>query len=136
MPPSRLSNISLANVTVLVTHQIDAAYWHEWQLFGIPGGNQVNLLLNLPIIALVVYAQGRIFQDIRSGISFYKLLAALGFLTVGIHTFFLLRGSEAFLQPASIGLLIATFVLSIWQLIALRSLDNPAFNRSMGIRSS
>ncbi|MCU6500248.1 hypothetical protein LPN04_20855 [Rugamonas sp. A1-17] len=39
------------NAAVLATHQIDAAYWHEWELFRIPGGNQINLLLNLPIIA-------------------------------------------------------------------------------------
>lgn len=23
----------LANATVLITHEIDSAYWHEWELF-------------------------------------------------------------------------------------------------------
>jgi len=44
----------------------------------------------------------------------------LDFLTVGIPSFFFLLGSESFVQPMSIALFIATFVLSIWQLMALR----------------
>jgi hypothetical protein len=123
---SRLRWLFLANATVLVTHQIDAAYWHEWELFFIPGGNQVNLLLNIPIIALVMYSHSRVVADIQTGLAFYKLLAALGFLTVGIHSFFFLRGSESFCQPMSVTLLVATFVLSVWQLVALRSLAKPS----------
>lgn len=117
---SRLRWLFLANATVLITHQIDAAYWHEWELFFIPGGNQVNLLLNIPIIALVMYSHSRVISNIHTGLAFYKLLAALGFLTVGIHSFFFLRGSESFIQPMSVALLLATFVLSVWQLVALR----------------
>lgn len=56
----RLQWLFLLNATVLVVHQIDAAFWHEWELFHLPGGNQVNLLLNLPIIALVLFAQGQV----------------------------------------------------------------------------
>lgn len=119
---TRLHWIFLANATVLVTHQIDAAYWHEWELFFIPGGNQVNLLLNIPIIALVMYSHSRVVSNIHTGLAFYKLLAALGFLTVGIHAFFFLCGSESFNQPVSVALLVAAFVLSVWQLIALRGL--------------
>jgi hypothetical protein len=119
---SRLRWLFLANATILITHQIDAAYWHEWELFFIPGGNQVNLLLNVPIIGLVMYSQSRFIANMHTGVFFYKLLAALGFLTVGIHSFFFLRGSESFMQPMSIALLLATFTLSSWQLVALRGL--------------
>lgn len=117
---SRLRWLFIANATVLITHQIDAAYWHEWELFLIPGGNQVNLLLNIPIIALVMYSHNRVSADIQTGLAYYKLLAVLGFLTVGIHSFFFLVGSESFAQAMSVALLIATFVLSSWQLLALR----------------
>jgi hypothetical protein len=120
---SRLHWLFLANATVLITHQIDAAFWHEWELFHIPGGNQINLALNIPIIALVLYAHGRVVGGLDAGMFFYKLLAGLGFLTCGIHAFFLLRGSESFVQPMSLGLLIGTFVLSSWQLLAC---DHPS----------
>jgi hypothetical protein len=117
---SRLHWLFLANATVLITHQIDAAFWHEWDLFLIPGGNQMNLLLNIPIIALVLYAHSRVVADVRKGLFFYKLLAALGFLTCAIHAGFILMGSESFVQPMSIALLLAAFVLSAWQLFALQ----------------
>lgn len=117
---TRLRRLFLANATVLLTHQIDAAYWHEWELFRIPGGNQVNLILNIPIIALVLYAHSRVVADVRAGLGFYQLLAALGFLTVGIHGFFFWQGHASFHQPMSIALLAATCVLSAWQLLALR----------------
>ncbi len=118
----RLHWLFLANATVLITHQIDAAFWHEWELFRIPGGNQMNLLLNIPIIALVLYAHSRVVADVQAGMFFYKLLAALGFLTCVIHAGFMLVGSESFVQPMSIALLLATLVLSAWQLFALKGL--------------
>ena len=111
----------LANATVLVTHQIDAAYWHEWELFHIPGGNQVNLLLNLPIIALVLYAQAQVARGGPAALAFYKLIAFLGVLTVAIHSLFFTQGHEAFAQPVSLGLLAGTAVLSLLQLATLRA---------------
>ncbi len=119
---TRLHWLFLANATVLITHQIDAAFWHEWELFRLPGGNQMNLLLNIPIIALVLYAHSRVVANIHTGMFFYKLLAALGFLTCAIHGGFMLTGSESFVQPMSIALLVATFVLSVWQLLWIRGL--------------
>ena len=110
----------LLNATVLITHQIDAAFWHEWELFHIPGGNQVNLLLNLPIIALVLYAQAQVAAGSPKAGGYYTLIAGLGYLTVLIHSGFFLAGSEEFLQPMSIALLIATAALSTLQLVALR----------------
>lgn len=123
---SRLQWLFLANATVLITHQIDAAFWHEWELFRIPGGNQMNLLLNIPIIALVLFAHHRVVANVHTGLFFYKLLAALGFLTCAIHTFFFWLGSESFVQPMSLALLVATFVLSSWQLLALQGIEARA----------
>ncbi|MBL5978554.1 hypothetical protein JAO85_14815 [Comamonas sp. NyZ500] len=120
----RLRLLFLVNATILITHQIDAAYWHEWELFLIPGGNQINLLLNIPIIGLVMYSHSRVVANMKTGLPFYKLLACLGLLTVGIHAFFFFQGSESFIQPMSIALMLATFILSIWQLMALRHLED------------
>ncbi|MES2036251.1 MAG: DUF6713 family protein [Pseudomonadota bacterium] len=119
---SRLQVIFLLNATVLITHQIDAAFWHEWDLFHIPGGNQINLLLNLPIIALVLFAQGQVMTNNKTALAYYKLMAFLGFLTVAIHSAFFAVGSEAFMQPVSIALLIATTLLSGMQLFLIRSI--------------
>lgn len=116
----------LANATVLITHQIDAAYWHEWTLFGLPGGNQLNLLLNIPIVLLVLLGLQALVAGRKGWQSGYRLLAAAGFFAVGIHGYFLLNGSAAFCQPASLALLLATALLSSAQLLALRICSKPS----------
>ena len=121
MPLSpRLQAVCLLNAAALITHQIDAAYWHEWELFRIPGGNQINLLLNLPIIALVLYAHGQVRANAGHAVRCYQLMMFLGLLTVAIHSAFFAFGAQAFVQPMSIALLAATFALSITQLLLLR----------------
>jgi hypothetical protein len=100
------------NATLLLTHQIDAAYWQEWSLFHLPGGNQLNLILNLPIVAGVLYAQARVAQGGPETPMFTRGIGFLGFLTVAIHSGFFLAGHHAFVQPMSLALLVGTFAVS------------------------
>ena len=116
---SRLCWLYLLNAAVLITHEIDSAYWHEWELFGIPGGIQVFLVLNLPLVIVVLYGFEAVAMGRSSGIIFSWLLVAGGFFAVVIHTYFLLKGSEAFRLPASLLLLMTTLVLSLAQALAL-----------------
>lgn len=108
----------LANAAILLTHQIDASFWHEWDLFHIPGGSQVNLLLNIPLIVLVLYGLVALAQGRPSGRFLYGLLAATGLFTAGIHSYFLLHGSTDFRLPVSLALLAATLLLSLAQIAA------------------
>ncbi len=110
-----LFRVFLLNATVLITHQIDAAYWHEWNLFRIPGGNQVNLLLNLPIIALVLLAFAEVVRNGRRQRQAHGLLIFLGLLTVVLHSLFFALGHDEFGQPMSLLLLAATALLSVIQ---------------------
>ena len=112
--------LALLNTTLLLVHQIDAAFWHEWEMFRLPGGNQVNLLLNLPIVALVIYAYGCIASEAANSAMCQKLIALLGFITVAIHAGFFFAGRSEFAQPLSIGLLLGIGVLSVFQSVALR----------------
>jgi hypothetical protein len=104
-----------ANAVVLLAHQIDAAYWKEWTLFGLPGGIQLFVILNLPIIALVLHGQRSLALRQSSGRVIAWMLVAAGLFAVGFHGFHLLRGDEAFRLPISLALLAATFVLSLLQ---------------------
>jgi hypothetical protein len=119
-----LSWLYLANATILITHQIDAAYWHEWDLFGMPGGIQLNLLLNIPLVMLMLFGQQRLTQGYADGFVFSWLLVAGGIIAVSLHSYFLLQGDGAFRLPVSLGLLAATFLLSLAQAIALFTLHN------------
>ena len=121
--------LCLLNITVLLVHQIDAAYWHEWEMFKIPGGNQVNLLLNLPIVALVLHACVRVASLAPDAPRWAALVAGLGGLTVIIHAGFMAAGHHAFVQPVSIGLLAAAAVLSTLQVVTLRARHRVALRR-------
>lgn len=46
----------LVNAVILIVHEIDSAYWKEWQMFRLPGGVTTFLLLHVPLTALVLYA--------------------------------------------------------------------------------
>ena len=116
---SSLRWLYLLNAAVLITHEIDSAYWHEWKLFGIPGGIQVFLGLNLILVIVVLYGFQALALGRASGIVFSWVLAAGGFIAVVIHSHFLLKGNEAFRLPASLVLLFATLVLSLAQALAL-----------------
>ena len=119
MKPDLPQTLFLLNSTVLITHQIDAAYWHEWNLFHLPGGNQLNLILNLPIIALVLLAFLQVATHSPRQRLCHQFLAGLGLLTVAIHSGFFLAGHPEFQQPMSLLLLAATLILSLTQWMTL-----------------
>ena len=119
MKPDLPQSLFLLNSTVLFTHQIDAAYWHELNLFHLPGGNQLNLILNLPIIALVLLAFLQVATHSPRQRLCHQFLAGLGLLTVAIHSGFFLAGHPEFQQPMSLLLLAATLILSLTQWMTL-----------------
>ncbi len=116
----------LLNATVLITHEIDSAYWHEWELFGIPGGIQVFLGLNLLLVMLILYGHQALAMGRNSGFVLSWVLVAGGLFAAVIHTLFLLQGSDAFSAPASLVLLAATFGFSLAQAAALIRTQNKA----------
>jgi len=109
----------LANATVLITHQIDAAFWHEWELFGIPGGAPVNMLMNLPMMFAIVWGARALALGRIGGIVMSWALVGSGAVAIALHGWFLLHGHDAFRTPVSLSLLAATGVISALQAAAL-----------------
>ncbi len=114
-----LRGLYLLNAAVLITHEIDSAYWREWELFGLPGGIQVFLGLNLLLVIVILYGHQALALGRISGFVLSWALVAGGLFAVIIHTCFLLQAGEAFRLPASIALLAATLLLSLAQAAAL-----------------
>jgi hypothetical protein len=105
----------VANASVLLTHQIDAAYWHEWELFGLPGGAPFFVLTNVPMVFVVVWGAYALALNRTAGIVMSWALVASGLIAFGLHSFFLARGYSAFDAPVSLALLGATLVISVAQ---------------------
>ena len=55
MKSSQATNLYLLNFALLFSHEIDSAFWKEWDLFGIPGGIQVFLFLNFLLLLVALW---------------------------------------------------------------------------------
>lgn len=109
--------IYLINATLLITHEIDSAYWEEWKLFGIPGGITTFLLLHLPILFFVLYGLILIYENTFAGLIFSFILAISGIFAFSIHTYFMRRGHDEFKTTISRLILFSTLIFSILQLV-------------------
>lgn len=110
------TSLYVLNLALLSTHQADAAYWHEWNVFGVPGGLEFFLVFNL--VAVIALAAGLVAVATRHRHSraWSQGCAAVGAFTFGIHAVFLASDPTAFSEPISIGILVATLVTSAAQL--------------------
>ena len=118
----RLEFIYGVNATLLICHEIDSAYWREWELFRIPGGASMFVALHIPLIAIVLW--GLILTARQSHAwRWYSLLLSLAGIGGGlVHLAFLFTVNEIFATHFSSTLIGAFFLTSIMQLtMTLRS---------------
>ena len=107
--------IYLVNSVLLINHEIDSAYWKEWELFKLPGGITGFLLLHIPLVFLILYGLILVFQNSFAGLIFSLVLSFAGIFAFAIHTFFIKKGRSEFKVPISLFILIATLVVSLTQ---------------------
>ncbi len=110
-----LLNLYLLNFALLFTHEIDSAYWKEWDLFGIPGGIQVFLILNFVLLVVALLGLKELLYGKNDGYLFSLLVAAAGVFAFCIHTYFILTGHPEFQLPASLIVLASIMVVSLAQ---------------------
>jgi hypothetical protein len=103
----------ILTITLLVAHQIDSAYWHEWNLFGIPGGIQVFVLLNLPLVLFFLVGLAKVATGVQKGGWYSLTLALVGTATFLIHLGFAWRQHPEFGTPASWAILCGTLLASL-----------------------
>ena len=108
-----VSNLYLLASALLITHEIDSGYWQEWKLFGIPGGNQVFVFLNLILVTVVLYGFTQVLVDSTRASFFSLLLAAGGVLAFGIHIVFIALGNGEFTEPVSLVVLGSLLIVSL-----------------------
>ncbi len=110
---TRIDRLYILTTTLLLAHQIDSAYWQEWNLFGVPGGVQVFVLLNVLIMLPFLGGLARVAKGTRGGAEFALALALVGLATFLIHVSFALLGHREFGLPMSWMVLSATLVSSL-----------------------
>ena len=104
------------NSVLLINHEIDSAYWKEWELFKLPGGISGFLLLHFPLLIFVLYGLVLVSRQSSVGLVFSFILCLGGIFAFSIHTYFLKKGRNEFDKPISKVILFAVLILSIIQL--------------------
>jgi hypothetical protein len=115
--PDLLLWLYLTNAVLLINHEIDSAYWKEWELFRLPGGITGFLLLHFPLLFVVLYGLVLIVKHSALGFIFSLILCFGGIFAFVIHTYFLKQGRREFNKPISKLILVLTLLVSIAQLI-------------------
>lgn len=101
---------------LLINHEIDSAYWKEWNLFGLPGGIGLFLVLHFPILAFILYGLVLVHERSFRGTIFAAILGISGVFAFSIHLFFLRKGRSEFKAPVSIAILVTLLITSLAQL--------------------
>lgn len=104
----------------LILHQIDAAYWNEWEMFHLPGGVQGFLVFNLAAIALVLAGYRHVLLATARATLYACVCAALGVGTFLIHAGFALAGLEQFHLPLSMAIIALCLASAVCLLRDLR----------------
>jgi len=108
----------LANSVLLINHEIDSAYWKEWELFRLPGGLTGFLLLHFPLLFLILLGLILVYRHSWWGLIFSFALCFGGLFAFTVHTYFLGKGHTEFNKPISKFILVAILLVSLVQLAA------------------
>lgn len=109
------------NASLLLCHEIDSAFWKEWELFHLPGGATGFVALHLVLIPWVLWGAVAIARQRPAG-RWLAILLGLGGLAGGAaHTAFLLSGDPRFTTLFSKSLIAAFVVTSALQLLLVRA---------------
>jgi hypothetical protein len=109
--------VYLINAVLLINHEIDSAYWKEWDLFGLPGGITRFLIVHFPLLFLILYGLVLVYQRATAGLILSLVLSLGGLFAFTIHTYFIKRGRDEFKAPISLVILIAALIVSLFQLV-------------------
>ncbi|MFN8544787.1 MAG: DUF6713 family protein [Candidatus Binatia bacterium] len=108
-----LERLYALTAALLFTHEIDAAYWHEWELFHLPGALPGFLALHVPLLLLAFWGHRQLVVGARAGLWASLALAAAGLFALIVHGGLLLAGHAEFRAAASVGLLAAVGAVSL-----------------------
>ena len=106
----------LTNTLLLILHEIDSAYWKEWKLFHLPGGETGFLLMHIPLLLPMLYGIVLLNRGLPAGMIISLLVSLIGLFAFAIHKFFILRGHQEFKTTISQSILWTILLVSLAQI--------------------
>lgn len=107
--------IYLVNAVLLINHEIDSAYWREWNLFKLPGGITGFLILHFPLLFLVLYGLVLVSKQSSAGLICSLILSLGGLFAFTVHMYFIKKGRNEFRSPISLLILFSILMVSVIQ---------------------
>ncbi len=108
--------IYLINGTILINHEIESAYWEEWNLFKLPGKITGFIIIHIPLVFLTLLGAVELFKQTGLGYLLCIIVAIGGLFSYFAHNYFIRKGEEGFDLIISKFLLVATLILSVVQM--------------------
>ncbi len=105
------------NAILLICHEIESAYWKEWELFKMKGGITFFVIIHIPLLALIFYGMIELYLASVVGAIFSFVLSLGGIFAFSIHTYFIRKGNEEFTLPISRIILYSLLVISLLQIL-------------------
>ena len=92
---SMIAVVFIINATLLILHEIESAYWKEWEILKLPGGITGFLLLHIPILLLMFYGLIELVKQSAAGYLFCIIFGFGGLLPFVVHML-LVRKNDRF----------------------------------------
>ncbi len=104
------------NAVILIIHEIDSAYWHEWELFKLKGGIAGFLIMHVPMLAVIFWGFLEAYKQSFLGVILSIVIAVIGIGAFIIHGYFIRKGNKEFTTTISQLVLRSALIVSIAQL--------------------
>lgn len=113
------------NSVLVIDHELDSAYWKEWELFRLPGEISGFLLLHVPLLFVILWGLVLIVKQSWWGLVISLLLCVGGLFAFIAHTYFLRKGRPQFNNWVSKTILLAILIVSVCQAVVTLYEMNP-----------
>lgn len=115
----------IVNVTLVIIHEMDSAYWKEWELFKMkPLFKSIRepeiagfLIVHIPLLIPFLYGIIEVYKMSKFGLILSFILGVIGIGAFIIHFIFLRKGYQQFNTFVSKLILIILLTSSLIQLI-------------------
>lgn len=82
---STITLVFIINATLLVLHEIESAYWKEWEILKLPGRITGFILLHIPILLLMFYSLVEVVKQSAAGYIFCIIFGVSGLIPFIVH---------------------------------------------------
>jgi hypothetical protein len=103
----------LFTLVFITIHEIDSAYWKEWELFKLPFGHSGFLIAHIPLLFLFLAGLFMVYEHLIAGYVIGGVLGLAGIFAFTIHQVLIKKGNEEFTVTISQAILWLTLIFSV-----------------------